>query len=269
MVLILIVAVGLVTWQWDSISIFLNNAKVEGASSIAPEPKISTLPPLTKGETDWLGWRGTNDDVRSLVTGISTDWSNGLQKNWEIDYLCQGGENATWSSPIVQGNRLVVCGRDSSSDLVFCLNPETGDLIWKSSYPAEALASYGAGSRATPRIEDDRVYTFGRSGDLVCWNLFDGHKIWHKNVNNEGGEEHTWGHSSSPLILDSLIVVNGGGTARTITFNKMTGDVIWKSGSGLAGYAAISSMPIENKTVLLTFHGKGLAAIDPIDGKEL
>jgi len=268
-VLVLIVAVGVVIWQWDSISIFMNNAKVEGALSLAPEPTVSVLPPLTKGETDWFGWRGVNDDGRSLVKGISLDWSSGLQKSWEIDYLCQGGENATWSAPVLQGNRLVVCGRDSASDIVFCLNPDTGDLIWKSSYPAEALASYGAGSRATPRIEENRVYTFGRSGDLVCWNLFDGSKLWHTNVHDLGGEEHTWGHSSSPLIIDSLVVVNGGGTARTIAFDKKTGDVIWKSGSGLAGYAAISSLSIENKTVLLTFHGKGLAALDPADGKEL
>jgi outer membrane protein assembly factor BamB len=125
------------------------------------------------------------------------------------------------------------------------------------------------GSRATPWIDEDKVYTFGRSGDLICWNLFNGEKIWHKNVTNEGGEEHTWGHSSSPFVTDSLVIVNGGGTARTIAYNKFTGDVVWKSGTGLPGYAAISTIIIDGKQFILSFHGAGLSAINPVNGDEV
>ena len=267
--IIIVAAVGLAIWQWDTISIVMNNAKVSEAVDTIPEPAIAAVLPLTKDEADWPCWRGSNGDGRSGVTGISTDWSAGLEKKWEIEYLCQGGENAAWSAPVIQGNRLVVCGRDSTHDLVFCLNPGDGRLIWRASYPAEASTIYGAGSRATPWIDDDRVYTFGRNGDLVCWNLLDGSKLWHKNVNAEGGEEHTWGHSSSPLVMDSIVVVNGGGTARTIAFDKITGDVKWKSGAGVPGYAAISQMTIDGDPILLIFHGTGLTALDPKDGAEL
>lgn len=253
-------------WQCTPISVLMNNAKVEDSGEHVPVASDAAVLPLTIGAADWPCWRGANGDGRSTMTGVSTDWSNGLEKKWEVDYLCQGGETATWSAPVVQGNRLVVMGRDSTNDLVFCLHAEDGGLIWKSSYPAAASKSYGTGSRATPWIDDDRVYTFGRSGDLVCWNLLDGKKRWHQNVHNEGGEETGWGHSSTPLVFESIIVVNAGGTARTIAYNKMDGTVIWKSGAGPAGYSAVTKMLMDGDPVILAYHGDGLAALHPSDG---
>jgi outer membrane protein assembly factor BamB len=267
--LFVVVLAVLVILNWESISVMMVNKDLHGTVDAIPEAGDAGPLPITRGESDWTCWRGANGDGRSTMTGILTDWSQGLEKKWEVDYLCQHSSSVTWSAPVIQGNRLVVCGRDKDKDLVFCLNPEDGGLIWKTDYPAKAGTSYGTGSRATPWIDDERVYTFGRSGDLVCWNLKDGSKLWHRNVNDEGGEEPTWGHSTSPLVTDRLVVVNGGGTARTIAYDKLTGNVAWKSGSGQAGYAGLQTIPIDGQPVLLTFHGKGLAALAPEDGKEL
>jgi outer membrane protein assembly factor BamB len=267
--LLVVVIAVLVVLNWESISIMLTNRELHGTVDAIPEAVDPGTLLITRGESDWICWRGANGDGRSTMTGILTDWSSGLEKKWEVDFLCRHSSSVTWSAPVIQGSRLVVCGRDKVNDLVFCLNPEDGSLIWKAAYPAVAGTSYGTGSRATPWIDNQRVYTFGRSGDLVCWSLLDGSKLWHKNVNHEGGEEPTWGHSTSPLVTDKLVIVNGGGTARTIAYDKINGNVTWKSGSGPAGYAALRTMIIEGQSVLLTFHGKGLAALDPEDGKEL
>ena len=97
---------------------------------------------------------------------------------------------------------MIVPGRYEKNDLVFCINSDTGDLIWKGSYEAESATSHGPGARATPFIDGDRVYTFGRSGDLVCWNLEDGKLLWRKTVKEAGGAEPTWGVSATPLVFD-------------------------------------------------------------------
>jgi outer membrane protein assembly factor BamB len=267
--IVLIVALVLAFMYRETIEIMLSNNKIQTPTKIEQGIVSEQIQPITKGESDWLCWRGINGNGRSQVSGIKTDWSDGLKKIWEIDFLCQGENSATWSAPVIQGNRLVVCGRDDANDIVFCLNPEDGSLIWKQAYPAQTSTAYGTGFRATPWIDDNRVYTFGRGGDLVCWNLTNGDKIWHKNVHDEGGEEPIWGHSSSPLVTGSLVIVKGGGTARTIAFDKMNGDLIWKTGQGPAGYAAISMMEIEGEPVVLSFHGKGLAAITLKEGKGL
>lgn len=266
---VLISYIVLAIMNRDEREIVRGNRMIRTPETIEQAIVSAPIEPITKGEADWICWRGINGDGRSGVSGIKTDWSDGLTKIWRIDFLCQGEDSATWSAPVIQGNRLVVCGRDDVNDIVFCLNPENGGLIWKQTYLSKTSTNYGAGPRATPWIDDDRVYTFGRGGDLVCWNLLNGEKIWHRNVNDEGGEEPKYGHSSSPLVTDSFIIVKGGGTALTIAYDKMNGDLIWKIGSGPAGYAAITTMEIEDEPVVLSLHGKGLAAITPKKGKEL
>src|ERR1035437_6422213 len=136
--------------------------------------KTATLLPITKGNADWTNWRGVNFEGKSATVGIQTDWSKGLKKLWSVNYLCKDKSTASWSAPVIQGNRLIIPGRDKNNDLVFCINSENGELIWQGSYEAKAETSHGPGSRATPFINEDRVYTFGRSGDLVCWQLQDG-----------------------------------------------------------------------------------------------
>jgi outer membrane protein assembly factor BamB len=267
--LILVAVIVFAVMYWDTIGIMLGNRKVQPRTEIVRDILTAPVQPITKGEADWINWRNINGDNRSGISGIKTDWSNGLKKIWEIDYLCDGGDSATWSAPVVQGNRLIVCGRNGNNDVVYCLNPEDGGLIWKQSYPSETSNEYGMGFRATPWIDNDRVYTYGRGGALSCWNLLNGEKIWQMNVRDAGGESPTWGLSSSPLVTDSLVIVNAGGTARTIAYNKMTGDLVWKAGQGHAGYAAITLMKIDGEPVIVSFHGKGLSAITLNDGKVL
>ena len=230
---------------------------------------VSTVPPITNGTADWPNWRGVNFDGKNATTGIITDWSKGLEKLWQVNYLCQDKSTASWSAPVVQGNRLIVPGRDQKNDLLFCINADNGELIWKGSYEAPAETAHGPGSRATPFINEDKVYTFGRSGDLVCWQLEDGKLLWRKNVKDEGGVEPTWGFSTTPLVLNNMVIVQGGGKALVIAYDKLTGDLLWKSLEGEVGYSAAIPMTIENDVKLLIYHGKGLSCLNPSDGKEL
>ncbi len=228
-----------------------------------------TLEPISKGPADWPCWRGSRYDGKSVTTGIRTDWSGGLRKLWEIRYLCQGKRAATWSAPVVQGNRLVVPGRDAKNDLLFCLDPADGKLLWHRSYPAKADTQHGPGSRATPAIDEDRVYTFGRSGHLTCWRLFDGQQLWQQDVRKAGGEMPTWGYASSPLVHGDHVIVQAGGSALTIAYDKMTGREAWRAMEGDAGYAAPVPVRVGDVTVLLIFHGNGLAGLNAGDGRTL
>lgn len=267
---VLVLIVGILTIvYWESVEILSGTQDLSGQSQEIPEAVIPATELRDKGEADWPRWRGANGDAKSAVTGIIKNWSNGLKQLWEVNYLCQGEASTTWSSPVIQGDRLIVCGRDEDNDLVFCLNTTDGSLLWKAQYAAKATSTHGMGMRATPCIDENRVYTFGRSGDLVCWDLKDGTKLWHKNVRDEGGKEPKWGHSSSPLLSGEHILVQGGGSARVIAYNKITGEVVFKSGQGDAGYAPIVPITLGDKLAYLVFHGKGFAAVTADTGKEL
>ena len=230
----IILIVGLIVLISGLVFGYLIYQEINGSEKIAGKKQnipsdLEDQSAWVAGTADWTNWRGENFNGKSSFTGIKTDWSEGLKKLWQVDYLCQGGSSATWSSPVVQGNRIIVMGRDDVNDVVFCINAENNKLIWKESYPAEAVSSHGEGSRATPYIDSSLVYTFGRSGDLACWNLPDGRLIWKKNVKDFGGIEPDWGFSSSPLVLDNKVIVQGGGNAMVLAFDKLSGELIWKS----------------------------------------
>ena len=241
---------------------------LSGKQDDIPSP-MATLPPVTTGMADWTNWRGASFEGKNASTGIQTDWSNGLQAMWQVNYLCQNKATASWAAPVVQGNRLIVPGRDEKNDLVFCINADTGELIWMGSYEAEAATSHGPGSRATPFINENRVYTYGRSGDLVCWQLEDGKQLWRKNVKDDGGVEPSWGFSTTPLVLANMVIVQGGGTALVMAYDKLSGNLLWKSMEGNAGYAAAITMNMDNEVKLLVYHGTGLTCLNPADGKPL
>ena len=265
-VLVLIIFASILTYHiWQET---MGSEKLSGIQTKIPGP-ITVLPPLTNGEADWPHWRGSAFDGKSDVSEIREDWAGGLREIWQVNYLCQGKKTATWSSVAVQGNRLVVPGRDEQNDLVFCLNAENGNLIWMGSYIAESATGHGPGARATPFIDKDRVYTFGKNGDLVCWQLYDGTMEWHRNVRDDGGEEPGWGYSSSPLIYKNLMIVQGGGTAMVVAYDKITGKTIWKSREGPAGYAALTFNKDSNDTTLIVFYGKGLSCLNPATGQQL
>ena len=242
-------------------------ADITGPVGVIPKEAAVRAAP-ERGQADWPCWRGLQGDGKSAVAGIRKDWSGGLKKLWEVDYLCQDGTSATWSAPVVQGNRLVVPGRSKREDLIFCLDPNNGELLWLGAYNARAGASHGPGQRATPYIDDDRVYTFGRSGDLACWRLDDGELLWKHNVGKAGGKTPRWGHSSSPLVYDDKVFVQGGGSAQVVAYHKTTGELAWKARRGDAGYAAPAFINMGDKVGLLIFHGTGLACLDPDTGNE-
>lgn len=244
----------------------LGSEKLTGVVEYVPQIEIKNIPELKFGADDWPHWRGLNFDGKSNTVGINTDWSSGIKKIWQVDYLCQGDATGSWSSVAIQGNRLVVPGRDEMHDMVFCLSTETGEIIWSELYESEAQTPHGKGARGTPFIDNDRVYTYGRSGDLVCWQLLDGKMLWRKNVREIGGKEPEWGYANSPIIFDDKVIVQGGGEALIIAYDKMNGDVVWKSQIGQAGFSSAITIYIDNDPYLLIYHGTGLSCVNPSDG---
>ena len=268
LIIIAIVLISVAYFGYQIYKMVAGSEELTGKQETIPAP-MSPTPSITIGIADWTNWRGKNFEGKSTATGIQTDWSKGLKKIWQVNYLCQDQGTASWAASVIQGNRLIIPGRDEKNDLVFCINADTGELIWKGSYEAEAGTSHGPGSRATPFINDNRVYTFGRSGDLVCWQLEDGKLLWRKNAKDDGGSEPQWGFSTTPLVFENKVIVQGGGKALIIAYDKTTGDLLWKSMEGEAGYAAAITMNIENEVKLLVYHGTGLSCLNPSDGKLL
>lgn len=262
---VLIIGTGL--FAYNIYQNVMGSEDLSGKTDVIPNEKSET-PLMLMGNSDWTNWRGSNYDGKSNFRGLKTDWSKGLSKLWQIDYLCQGEGTGAWSAPVIKGNRLIITGRNSESDLVFCINVDDGKTVWMQSYKTDAETSHGQGPRATSIIDSNMVYTFGRSGDVACCNIEDGQKVWHKNVKDVGGREPQWGHSATPLIINDKFIVQGGGKNLVIAYNKFNGEIIWKSLEGDAGYSASIPFFTDNDTTILVYHAKGLSCLDQNNGNE-
>jgi len=263
-VLIVIVVILFFFTRW------LEDYSVEMSDEAAlPEP-METLPSVEADSTGWPSWKGLFNNNHAAFTHIKTDWSAGLVLLWKVDYLCKGDKSIAWSCPVISGNHLVVPGRRDSTEYIFCLDPQSGRLLWKHSYENNpGNASYGEGPRATPTIDGDRVFVLSRGGLLQCLNLMDGSVIWKRDYLTMGAEMPKWGFAGSPVLFGNTLIVHVGGEALVYGLDKMTGETHWKSKAAPASYSTPVIIKNDEKDLLLVLGGQTFFILDPFTGSTI
>jgi outer membrane protein assembly factor BamB len=126
------------------------------------------------------------------------------------------------------------------------------------------------GSRTTPTLDGEHVYTVGPLGDLYCVNTRTQKPVWHKNVWKDfgGGDLPRWAIVQHPLVFgDLLIVAPQTSQAGVVAYDKRTGELAWKSAplSGTTGYVSpqIAKISGEDHVVMVTASiGRGRNARD-------
>ena len=117
----------------------------------------------TGNTTDWHWWRGPNRDGISSEKGWLSTWPEaGLKQLWRFSV------GVGYSSVSVSKGRVYTMGNVNNTDTVYCLNAETGKVVWKHSY--KCRQGSWKGTRIAPTVDGNRVYTVSREGNLFCFN---------------------------------------------------------------------------------------------------
>jgi outer membrane protein assembly factor BamB len=211
--------------------------------------------------SDWSRWRGPDG------TGISPE------SDWRPQALA-GAVRAKWRTNLgagvcsvsIAGKRLYTMGNLGGSDNVYCLDAETGKLIWRFPYPCPAGNFYGP--RATPTLQDGLLYTLSRKGDALCLDAETGKVKWAKDLIREFKAQPTdYGLCGSPLIVGDLVLYNA--LESGIALNRMTGEKVWTSGAGPGGYATPVAFRVKEKDLIAIFGARGLHVVEPSTGRKL
>ena len=205
--------------------------------------------------SDWPNWRGPNYNGISSETGWSATWpEEGPKVLWKTSI------GTGFASMAVSNGRVYATGNINDNDILYCFDAETGEEIWKKSYPCPLYKkSHEGGPCATPTVDGNAVYTFSKDGDAIRFNAATGQKVWHKNLNKELGLKHpTWYFASSPFVIDpsnagsgskpavgGMVILNAG--TYGIALDKADGSVIWKNGNGACGYATAVPYTVGNQ----------------------
>ena len=216
---------------------------------------------------DWPRFLGPDGNSICTETGINKDWTAKPPKElWRIPLTDEG-----FSGPAIKGDVLYIIDHVGEEDVVRAIHVKDGSEKWRFAYSELGKEDHGF-TRATPTVEDGRVYTVSRTGVIHCLDAESGSRIWSADpVSAHGGKPCTWGMAHSAVIEgDQLIAVAAGENAYLVALDKKTGKELWKGGdTDLAGYSTPMLATINGKSQYLSFAGTSIMGISPGDGKTL
>ena len=193
---------------------------------------------------DWSQYRGQNGDGISDESITNVNWN--AQKP---EIIWKASTPLGFSSFSIADGRaftLIAQKNESGENVETCLalNAKNGEELWAVPF---GLSDYGHdggnagapdnkggdGPRSTPTTDGDHVFVYDAHLVLTCLDAKQGEVIWQRDVLNEfSGENIKWRNATSPLLVNDVIFVGGGGEGQSfLAFNKNSGDLIWKSGN--------------------------------------
>ena len=218
----------------------------------------------TKTRPEWPGFRGPERDGVVHGVRIQTDWS---QKPPVLMWRRPIGPG--WSSFAVNGDRLYTQEQRGEDEIVACYKVSTGEPVWRHRDRVRFWESNGgAGPRATPTLSHGRVYTFGGTGILNALDAGNGAVAWSRNA---ASDTHTkvpmWGFSSSPLVIDDVVIVAAYGTLAA--YDLATGKQRWIGPHHGGSYSSPQLMTIDGVAQVVILSAPGAISVAPADGKLL
>lgn len=216
---------------------------------------------------DWPQFLGPTRDAVYHGKDIAPAWpKDGPRLLWKTPV----GEG--FSGPVVSTGKLILFHRLNKEEVVQSLDPESGKPLWRFAYPTAFRDGIGFdnGPRATPAIDNGKVYTFGADGALHCLDLNTGAKIWNVDTRHKFGTAKKWhGMICSPLVEGNAVLLNIGSTnsAGIVAFDKNSGDVLWQATKHGFSCSSPVAATIGGKRYAFFFTRRTLCAVDPANGK--
>ena len=238
-----------------------------GATAAPDQPKAAAGAPNAPdavATAEWPGFRGPARDsvVRNLR--IDTDWSASPPAE-----VWRRPVGPGWSSFSVRGDLIYTQEQRGEEEIVSCYRLSTGEPVWRHRDTVRFYESNGgAGPRATPTIDGDRVYAHGATGLLNALDAASGKALWSRDVATDTGRAlPIWGFASSPLVVDDLVVVAASGTLAA--YDKISGTPRWKGPSYGGSYSSPHRVTLDGVEQILLLGGPGAISVAPADGKVL
>ncbi|MDB4618558.1 hypothetical protein OAG53_02665 [Akkermansiaceae bacterium] len=133
--------------------------------------------------TEWPRFFGPNDNCTTDEGPLLKEISEGLKPVFELE------RGPSYASPIIADGKLLHFHAVKGQETLDCVHPETGERIWRFTYPLQYKDRYGfaAGPRTSPVVHHGRIYLIGVTAgnsrhseasfrkQLACHPLLTGH----------------------------------------------------------------------------------------------
>ncbi|TWU36106.1 outer membrane protein assembly factor BamB family protein [Novipirellula artificiosorum] len=249
---------------------------------------------------DWPQFLGPQRNSTSPETGLLRSWPDaGPEVLWAVEVGRGYGGPA-----ISEGKAYLLDREDEVGDTLRCFDLNDGKELWSYAYDAPGSVMF-PGSRSVPTVDAGYVYTCGHNGDVYCIDTNTHQPVWKANVwtdfagkppasggggggfgASELGSFPIWAVTQNPLVYgDLLILASQAPDAGVVAYDKLSGDVKWKTPSlGYVGYVSPNLVKIDGQDHLVMVtpstnpfqrsspnennRGKFIG-LDPLTGKQL
>lgn len=217
-------------------------------------------------------WRGDNRD------GIYNE--NKLLKVWtekEPELLWFSEQiGLGFAAPVITNDKVLINGEADSTSYLFAFDLK-GKLLWKApngkEYYGKGFSASYPGSRSTPTVVGDLVYTTSGKGRLACFEIATGKEKWAVNmVADLGGLENEFGYSESPLIDgDNVFCMPGGASKNVAALNRFTGKTIWasKATGDTTSFCSPILINLPSRKIFVSLSHHYIFGVDAKDGELL
>jgi outer membrane protein assembly factor BamB len=177
---------------------------------------------------DWPQFLGPERNSTSPQKGILRSWPE-----TGPDVLWTANVGPGYGGPIIKDGKVYILDRDDAlGDIMRCFDFSNGKELWRYSYDAPGTFQY-PGSRSVPAVDGNRVYSCGPYGDLYCIDINTHKPVWKKNIMRDfgGTKIPVWAITQCPLIYGNLLIISYSKDpyAGLVAYNKITGDIVWKT----------------------------------------
>lgn len=224
------------------------------------------------GAAGWPQWLGPNRD------GISTERSSGTFLSTPR-LLWKDSVGIGVSSIVVSNGRAFTIGhvrgsKKRGTDTVYCLDADTGSLIWKYSYNCLSYQTQDVrfyGPRSTPTVDGDTVFTLSLEGHLFCFEASSGEVIWSKELPRDlKGRIPVYGYCCSPLIYGRMLILElNAEEAAYVALDKTNGRVIWQLGGGHVTCGSPVITNIDGSDCVVFMGGGAVVGVNAATGTQL
>ncbi len=200
-------------------------------------PFLSSLVLITSSASllasDWPQYLGPNRDAKSPETSLLQKWPEGGPKQmWQTDI------GIGFGGPAIRDGKVFLYDReDQEADILRAFDLKSGKELWRYRYEAPGKPPGGRrGSRSTPTVTENYVYSVGWRGDVVCLSRSTHEPVWRVNLEKKYGRvlptgDLKWGYAYSPLVHENKVIVPvpAKDAPGLVAFHRKTGDVVWES----------------------------------------
>lgn len=216
---------------------------------------------------EWPGFRGPRRDGIQRGTVLPASFTaDDVKELWRIPV------GPSWSSFVVAGKLLFTQEQRGEQEMAVCYDADTGKELWAKPLVEGRFDDPlgGPGPRATPTLAGGALYVMGALGDLVKLDPRTGQEIWNADIKKlTGAKVPMWGFSSSPLVVDDVVIVFAGGERNfgILACDTETAHTKWASPAGVHSYSSPQMAKILGEEFVLLTTNEGLDFLKPDSGE--